>query len=908
MECCCQGLHNGLGRRELNTLLCGQVHCVSPGSNTPFVKMISGVRNGPYKDRIEKILEIFNEISDDRRGGLFLSLKNLRKSGLHGDLKINNVAFDLADNTIVKAFFDLDTFGEDDIWTTDVGDGGRSACLVIGEDIWEQGFDIMDMIRNPDMAIDKRIAEEIVEGYAEMIRQIREKRPDLRAIVPHYFDMDLAEIRVNLYRDIAIFYFELGLRFFMDFITEWVNSNINEGGITGVRRHNPYFKQPSQVEETMPDKLLRLAEVQFGAGVLMLRKLRDRFGLEEFGIDPDELPMPIGWTQDVVAAGWLQIAGETPIKTIQNVMEEETRASPAGFEWVSNHEAFNRKLADAVAKNGENTVIFISLSAGKGTRWERYLILDLLKQHDLLQELEERLISLVGETKTLEILASDTAMFNSPDFEKAGRLILEERGFAGQIIPKVIYPIESNGFDGKPFCLRGIEAAGDGPKLVVVGYEADKVRNTIGEKDSEAEFVIQPGFSDTDSFIVPGKWYLGTGYALAQITRAVPSSFKGKVLVTMGDIPFLDREVIEAVKNVYNSVQTENPNVKALMVLGRISTDPIEAGYGRILYRDVLGKNGTNYKVLDRIIETKDIYRLIALSLGREHIDKEELPTLQKEKTDKVELIKKAGADEEIGKLLAILGGRFDFNRKVVTLENEDGFSQQQIRQRKQLDVVLARYGLLRKKITGELLDGWDLIEICDYNPAIYIFDYAAMATALLSLKNNNAAREFYATVIPETLEEQGCLTVCQDLGNNAWKVDGIDTLSMLEAKIADIIKTGQLNGTTTMASGETIIDKALGEAVLVIGLTIPQAMVRGFAEQGFELNKNLFIANTIEAARAILLANEAQFVIYTFNFTGGGITLDTEEISAIPIQDSSEIADKLEQARASAKGVETEV
>jgi len=56
------------------------------------------------------------------------------------------------------------------------------------------------------------------------------------------------------------------------------------------------------------------------------------------------------------------------------------------------------------------------------------------------------------------------------------------------------------------------------------------------------------------------------------------------------------------------------------------------------------------------------------------------------------------------------------------------------------------------------------------------------------------------------------------------------------------------------------------------------------------------------------LLANEAQFVIYTFNFTGGGITLDTEEISAIPIQDSSEIADKLEQARASAKGVETEV
>ena len=213
--------HRYLG--ELNTLLCGQVHCVSPGSNTPFVKMISGVRNGPYKDRIEKILEIFNEISDDRRGGLFLSLKNLRKSGLHGDLKINNVAFDLADNTIVKAFFDLDTFGEDDIWTTDVGDGGRSACLVIGEDIWEQGFDIMDMIRNPDMAIDKRIAEEIVEGYAEMIRQIREKRPDLIAIVPHYFDMDLAEIRVNLYRDIAIFYFELGLRFFMDFITEWVN-------------------------------------------------------------------------------------------------------------------------------------------------------------------------------------------------------------------------------------------------------------------------------------------------------------------------------------------------------------------------------------------------------------------------------------------------------------------------------------------------------------------------------------------------------------------------------------------------------------------------------------------------------------------------------------------------------------
>lgn len=119
----------------------------------------------------------------------------------------------------------------------------------------------------------------------------------------------------------------------------------------------------------------------------------------------------------------------------------------------------------------------------------------------------------------------------------------------------------------------------------------------------------------------------------------------------------------------------------------------------------------------------------------------------------------------------------------------------------------------------------------------------------------------------------------------------------------------GQSSARANGELGPVAIFKAVGEAAMVIGPKIPQEIINGFRMQGFELNKGLFIAQDVPLARAILAKIESQFkIVYKFNYTGGGITVDTEDIETIPISTPDEIAAALENARASAQGVRTEV
>lgn len=138
-------------------------------------------------------------------------------------------------------------------------------------------------------------------------------------------------------------------------------------------------------------------------------------------------------------------------------------------------------------------------------------------------------------------------------------------------LPKAIHELA-----GKPLLrhvLDAVEGVGPGSVIVVLGHQADRVREALG--DSPAEVVLQ-------------ERQLGTGHAVKQAAAAIGSS-PGPVLVLCADTPLLRAETLAAVLDAHRTSRA------AVTVLTAEMEDP--AGYGRI----VRTKAGVS-----RIVEEKD--------------------------------------------------------------------------------------------------------------------------------------------------------------------------------------------------------------------------------------------------------------------------------------------------------------
>ena len=124
--------------------------------------------------------------------------------------------------------------------------------------------------------------------------------------------------------------------------------------------------------------------------------------------------------------------------------------------------------------------------------------------------------------------------------------------------------------------LRRARAAGADPMVVVVGHDADNVRAAV-----EARFEQGVRFAHQTE-------RLGTGHA-ARVGMAALEGFEGVVLLLYGDVPLLEAESLEALRD---RVETGRP-------VALVSTELANpTGYGRVL-RDEAGN-------VVRIVEHKD--------------------------------------------------------------------------------------------------------------------------------------------------------------------------------------------------------------------------------------------------------------------------------------------------------------
>ena len=147
----------------------------------------NNVQNSP------KLNYCFQIISD--RQGLANILEDAKVSGklplrtMHGDPKVNNILFDQQTN-LAMSMIDLDTV-KSGLIHYDIGDCLRSGCNPLGEDVaeWE------------DVNFDTELCSAILSGYLEIGRSF-------------LTEYDYAYI----YDAIRVITFELGLRFFTDYL------------------------------------------------------------------------------------------------------------------------------------------------------------------------------------------------------------------------------------------------------------------------------------------------------------------------------------------------------------------------------------------------------------------------------------------------------------------------------------------------------------------------------------------------------------------------------------------------------------------------------------------------------------------------------------------------------------------
>ena len=108
---------------------------------------------------------------------------------MHGDPKVNNILFDQQTN-LAMSMIDLDTV-KSGLIHYDIGDCLRSGCNPLGEDVaeWE------------DVNFDTELCSAILSGYLEVGRSFLTE-----------YDY------VYIYDAIRVITFELGLRFFTDYL------------------------------------------------------------------------------------------------------------------------------------------------------------------------------------------------------------------------------------------------------------------------------------------------------------------------------------------------------------------------------------------------------------------------------------------------------------------------------------------------------------------------------------------------------------------------------------------------------------------------------------------------------------------------------------------------------------------
>ncbi|MDD2497239.1 MAG: bifunctional UDP-N-acetylglucosamine diphosphorylase/glucosamine-1-phosphate N-acetyltransferase GlmU [Desulfitobacteriaceae bacterium] len=138
-------------------------------------------------------------------------------------------------------------------------------------------------------------------------------------------------------------------------------------------------------------------------------------------------------------------------------------------------------------------------------------------------------------------------------------------------LPKVLHKV-----GGKPMVehvLDAVRKAGIEKAVTVVGHEADKVKNALGDK---TEYVIQ-------------EQQLGTGHAVMAALPAIKES-KGTVLIACGDTPLITKDTFDKLLKAHFT------SGSVCTILSAKITNPF--GYGRIIRNPDTS--------VDRIVEQKD--------------------------------------------------------------------------------------------------------------------------------------------------------------------------------------------------------------------------------------------------------------------------------------------------------------
>jgi UDP-N-acetylglucosamine diphosphorylase/glucosamine-1-phosphate N-acetyltransferase len=131
-------------------------------------------------------------------------------------------------------------------------------------------------------------------------------------------------------------------------------------------------------------------------------------------------------------------------------------------------------------------------------------------------------------------------------------------------LPKVLCPVV-----GRPmihFVLDALEKAGIRRHIVVVGYEADAVRQELEKRDGDVEFVLQ-------------EEQLGTGHAV-QMCRDALADQLGPTVVVAGDSPLIQPSSLQKLLDHFDKT-------RPALLLGTLCVDDPH-GLGRIV-RDPAG-------------------------------------------------------------------------------------------------------------------------------------------------------------------------------------------------------------------------------------------------------------------------------------------------------------------------------
>jgi bifunctional UDP-N-acetylglucosamine pyrophosphorylase/glucosamine-1-phosphate N-acetyltransferase len=153
-------------------------------------------------------------------------------------------------------------------------------------------------------------------------------------------------------------------------------------------------------------------------------------------------------------------------------------------------------------------------------------------------------------------------------------------------LAKVLHVLE-----GKPllyYCLQAAKLAGAEKIIVIVGYQADMVRQE---------------FAANGCIFVEQKPQLGTGHAVLQ-AKEVLAGYQGKTVILSGDVPLLKPETIRSL--IKNHITTG----AAITVL---TTNPPDAsGYGRI----IKGADGKIAKIVEERDATADEKQVGEINTG----------------------------------------------------------------------------------------------------------------------------------------------------------------------------------------------------------------------------------------------------------------------------------------------------